>query len=180
MSWLPLRIPLHCKVKTRKIIFSVGFLEMRSNPRLWSLAHTRRGSQRWCRFRKIHILGFKNIFRISTFWGRWLRMTTSFSRWKKKIDQNMILQKQEQTLYKLTKQKLGDCSWNGTRLEGYEALDEERRKNIEQLSGWTKNFFKKSIWNFLSGEWLPTQWTAALFRSSPNSSSRKSAGKTGH
>ena len=135
MSWLPLRIPLHCKVKTRKIIFSVGFLEMRSNPRLWSLAHTRRGSQRWCRFWEIHILGFKNIFRISTFWGRWLRMTTSFSRWKKKIDQNMILQKQEQTLYKLTKQKLGDCTWNRTRLESDEALDEERRQNVEQLSG---------------------------------------------
>ena len=47
----------------------------------------------------------------------------------------MRLQKQKQTLYKLTKQKLGDCTWNGTRLESDEALDEERRQNVEQLSG---------------------------------------------
>ena len=50
----------------------------------------------------------------------------------------MRLQKQKQTLYKLTKQKLGDCTWNGTRLESYEALDEERRQNVEQLSGFSK------------------------------------------
>ena len=122
--------------------------------------------------------GFKNIFRISTFWGRWLRMTTSFSRWKKKIDQNMRLQKQEQTQIDQTKTRwllLERNSLGGWWSSGWRA-PAERWTTIR----FKKNFFKKSIWNFLSGEWLPTQWTAALFRSSPNSSSRKSAGKTGH
>ena len=70
-------------------------------------------------------------------------MTTSFSRWNKQINQNKKLQKQKQTLYKLTKQKLGDCTWNGTRLEGDEALDEERRQNIEQLSGFKKKHLQE-------------------------------------
>ena len=179
MSWLPLRIPLHCKVKARKVIFSVGFWEMRSNPRLWSLAHTRRGSQRWCRFRKIHILGFKNIFQDLNF----LRQMVE--------DDNQFLEVENWSKYKISKTKTNSIQIDQTKT---------RWLHLEQnsLGGWwssgwrapaerwttirffKKNFFKKSIWNFLSGEWLPMQWTAALFQSSPNSSSRKSAGKRGN
>ena len=108
-------------------------------------------------------------FRISTFWGRWLRMTTSFLRSEKKI--------KEQYKFAKNKKKLGHCTWNTTRLEGDEAVDEKCREDTEQLSG-SQSSFDLDQFKLVSGAWLPTQWTAALFQSSPSLSSRKSAGET--
>ena len=47
----------------------------------------RRENQLWCRFwTHPPSMVFNSLsFRISTFWGRWLRMTTSFLRWDKKV-----------------------------------------------------------------------------------------------
>ena len=77
-----------------------------------------------------------------------------------------------------TTKKLGHCAWNRACLEGDEAVDEKRRQDAEQLSGSQMKPSSRDQFKVLSGAWLPMQWTAALFQSSPSLSSRKSAGMT--
>ena len=149
--------------------------------RLWSRAHMRRENQRWCRFwthplsyvvntsQHIHHLMLSTRFNLGS------QLSEADGRGWQPVSWGRRRRKNWSAKYIF--KKLGHCTWNRACLEGDEAVDEKCREDAEQLSG-SQFSFKLDQFKLFSGAWLPTQWTAALFQSSPSLSSRKSAGGT--